>query len=682
MAQPFSWQLGDKDSFNQDNAQAILAGEKFQQAPNLYALDTYVVTPMSKPGWCAARDQDSNRSIPWAVLKLGCKDSHCNMRVFLYLGLFALNQHAVADEVGEKPMQGPFNAALAQAAGGAVMAIWAHCQIQRAWSVAQEQNKPRCCKRHVKPCGACRPATWFASCAVFESRQIIAAMSCFSMMGLFCQKRWGHLDFPEGKAQSSVAADKYSIWAHVAGNAQGNVVKSHGAEHFFHASTKADLDLDDLYFSDFNQHMRSLLSTSLVQTFLASSDFRAAARCCLHGASINEKQLDKILANFDSENDTANWLYQMLKLTAETGNASLLRSLLRLRATESLFSIHVAMRSLLVLGAQSGHEPIVKLLLENGADARLSGGNDGMTALMPAARGGHDRVVKLLLEHGADARAADNVGFTALMEAALWGHEHVAKLLLEHGAEVTALSQAAFGGHEPIVKLLLEHGADARAANNDGVTALMEAAFGGHELVVKLLLEHGADARAASNDGVTALMGAAAGGHERVVKLLLEHGADARAASNDGVTALMGAAAGGHERVVKLLLEHGADARAASNDGVTALMGAAAGGHERVVKLLLEHGADVRAARNNGETALMAAAQGGHEPIVKLLLEHGADAMTAQNDGVTAMMGKPEVASRQRRQIKATWFVEVGTMPCSAIGQRLSWLEEDSFDSE
>ena len=65
------WQLRDKDTFNEDNAQAILAGEiEFPQAPNLYALDTYVVTPMSKPGPCAARDQDSNRSIPWAVLKL------------------------------------------------------------------------------------------------------------------------------------------------------------------------------------------------------------------------------------------------------------------------------------------------------------------------------------------------------------------------------------------------------------------------------------------------------------------------------------------------------------------------------------------------------------------------------------------------------------------------------------
>ena len=40
-----------------------------------------------------------------------------------WICLFALNQHDVAEEVGENPQQGPFNAALAQASGGAVMVL-------------------------------------------------------------------------------------------------------------------------------------------------------------------------------------------------------------------------------------------------------------------------------------------------------------------------------------------------------------------------------------------------------------------------------------------------------------------------------------------------------------------------------------------------------------------------------
>ena len=40
-----------------------------------------------------------------------------------WICLFALNQHNVAEEVGENPRQGPFNAALAQATDGAVMVL-------------------------------------------------------------------------------------------------------------------------------------------------------------------------------------------------------------------------------------------------------------------------------------------------------------------------------------------------------------------------------------------------------------------------------------------------------------------------------------------------------------------------------------------------------------------------------
>ena len=59
-----------KDSFNAENAKAIAARNEHKRAPNLYAMDSYVVTPMSKPGWCGARFQDWKQSIPWAAAKL------------------------------------------------------------------------------------------------------------------------------------------------------------------------------------------------------------------------------------------------------------------------------------------------------------------------------------------------------------------------------------------------------------------------------------------------------------------------------------------------------------------------------------------------------------------------------------------------------------------------------------
>ena len=123
---------------------------------------TFVVTPMSKPGMCGAREHDEQQTIAEARrtssfselvnpfgLFVHCFVSHFWGHKFTstvtaldlwadsnydkltsekealvyWICLFALNQHDVAEEVGENPQQGPFNAALAQATGGAVMVL-------------------------------------------------------------------------------------------------------------------------------------------------------------------------------------------------------------------------------------------------------------------------------------------------------------------------------------------------------------------------------------------------------------------------------------------------------------------------------------------------------------------------------------------------------------------------------
>ena len=56
--------------------------------------------------------------------------------------------------------------------------------------------------------------------------------------------------------------------------------------------------------------------------------------------------------------------------------------------------------------AENGHEAVVKLLLEKGADVECKS-NDGRTPLWWAAEKGHEAVVKLLLEKGADVESKD-----------------------------------------------------------------------------------------------------------------------------------------------------------------------------------------------------------------------------------------------------------------------------------
>ena len=78
---------------------------------------------------------------------------------------------------------------------------------------------------------------------------------------------------------------------------------------------------------------------------------------------------------------------------------------------------------------------MVQRLLDKGADFA---GKDrfGETALSSAAMKGHETVVELLLEKGADVDAGDGfINHTPLFVAAWSGHEAVVKLLLKKGAE-------------------------------------------------------------------------------------------------------------------------------------------------------------------------------------------------------------------------------------------------------
>jgi len=58
----------------------------------------------------------------------------------------------------------------------------------------------------------------------------------------------------------------------------------------------------------------------------------------------------------------------------------------------------------------------------------------GTTALMKAAFRGHEPMVRALLEHGADPNLMRNDRFTALALAAFFGHTETVKTLIDHGA--------------------------------------------------------------------------------------------------------------------------------------------------------------------------------------------------------------------------------------------------------
>jgi ankyrin repeat protein len=283
-------------------------------------------------------------------------------------------------------------------------------------------------------------------------------------------------------------------------------------------------------------------------------------------------------------------------------------------------------RAPLLLAARDGHDAMVELLLDKGAEVNAQGGVDG-NALQAASLRGYEQVVKLLLDKGAEVNAQGGDYGNALQAASSRGHEKVVKLLLNKGAEVNAqgghygnaLQAASSRGHEKVVKLLLNKGAEVNAQGGAYGNALQAASLGGYEQVVKLLLDKGAEVNAQGGDYGSALQAASLGGYEQVVKLLLNKGAEVNA--QGGLichNALQAASSRGHEQIVKLLLDKGAEVNPQGGHYGNALQAASSRGHEQIVKLLLGKSAEVNAQGGAYGNALQAASYRGHEQVVKL----------------------------------------------------------------
>lgn len=181
--------------------------------------------------------------------------------------------------------------------------------------------------------------------------------------------------------------------------------------------------------------------------------------------------------------------------------------------------------------ARNGRASLVELLLQttniNERDEK------GRTAVSKAVESGHDAVVRLLIEKGADINAKDDADCTPLYWASVEGYEPLARLLLDKGAEVNAIDDtgwipldwALMNGYEPLARLLIEKGADVKGRTKSWPTPLHEASNQGFEAMARLLIEKGADVNARNSTGWTPLLWARELGHKAVEMLLVDKGA-------------------------------------------------------------------------------------------------------------------------------------------------------------
>ncbi len=227
---------------------------------------------------------------------------------------------------------------------------------------------------------------------------------------------------------------------------------------------------------------------------------------------------------------------------------------------------------------------------------RKGGANVNATNGLAMATGfGHEAVVRLLLEAGADVRAKDNEGWVPLAVASRFGHVAIARLLIEAGADVGSphnmpLSLACEFGYEANVQLLVENGADVNTVDSTGLLPLTVAAQEGQTAVVQLLIKSGVDVNKEDATGHLPLTVAAQAGHTEIVQRLIEGGAEVDKEDATGRLPLTVATQAGHTEIVQRLIEGGALVDKEDATGhlpLTVAAVAAQAGHTETVQRLI-----------------------------------------------------------------------------------------------
>ena len=190
---------------------------------------------------------------------------------------------------------------------------------------------------------------------------------------------------------------------------------------------------------------------------------------------------------------------------------------------------HTGLRTALHFGV--AHEPVVKLLLERGANPNIRDEGDHAFPIHFAAERGDIAIVRLLIEHGADAIGAGTghnlevLGWSVCFEYAT--HWEVARYLLDHGAKHTLLSAVAMG-ETAAIRSLAQSGADLDQRmdrTNHRRTPLHLAVVKKQAGALATLIELGADLNLADAVGLTPLDQAALNGADEMTRLLIDAGA-------------------------------------------------------------------------------------------------------------------------------------------------------------
>ncbi|CAG0899821.1 unnamed protein product [Cyprideis torosa] len=282
----------------------------------------------------------------------------------------------------------------------------------------------------------------------------------------------------------------------------------------------------------------------------------------------------------------------------------------------------------------AGFHPVVKVLLEHGADPNSVATDWELTPLHVTRT---PETARLLLDYKAEVDVKDRNGCTPLVQATVNDHHSVVEVLLAHGADpnISPMSNFSLDLHtneqsSPLhhatsaetAELLIAKGAEVNAENWGGETPLFTATRWNRHSVVRVLLAHGADLNIRDIEQISPLHQATSA---EIAELLILKGADVNAKANNGNTPLFDAIENDHRSVIHVLLAHGADPNITHEDGRSPLFVATEKSIHSVVEVLLTHGADPNITHEDGRSPLFVATEKNIHSVVEVLLTHGAD---------------------------------------------------------
>jgi ankyrin repeat protein len=364
---------------------------------------------------------------------------------------------------------------------------------------------------------------------------------------------------------------------------------------------------------------------------------------------------------------------------------------------------HTGLRTALHHAVGGGHEAVVRLLLERGADPNIRDEGDDAMPLHFAAERNQLPIIQLLIEHGADPvgggtwHELDVLGWATVFGP---GRPDVVDYLLQHGARWSICSAVAMGADAEVRRLvtadptLLSRRMD---VTNLRRTPLHLAVVKQHPGTAALLLDLGADPSAVDASGLTPLALAAFLGQSEVAARMIAAGAsvdlptavalgrtdDLRPllAEDPGLlapggrwdTVIVRAAESSSGEIVRRLLDLGAsvnvrdrsDTAVDQTTGYTPLHAAAFRGNAEAVTVLLQHGADVAARESRfGSTPAGWANHAGRTLLRDRILEGEIDLFDAVDFNLVARV--PAIVARDPAALSRTFGETVGAAPGDA----------------